>query len=102
MRMSLRPLPSVKDSRSFDYFRRITLSGLIGFGHNSEFWNQTVLQFCEASPAVLHAVLGVSALHENLLKQDGVDPMLNGDLVFLKQYNKSIKFLQSGQESQSI
>jgi hypothetical protein len=26
--------------------------------------------------------------------------MLNGDLVFLKQYNKSIKLLQSGHESQ--
>jgi hypothetical protein len=100
--MNLSPLPSGKDSRSFDYFRHNTLSGLMGFGHNSEFWNQTVLQFCEASPAVLHAVLGVSALHENLLNQNGVDPMLSGDLVFLKQYNKSIKLLQSSQESRSI
>jgi len=75
----------------------------MGFMHNSEFWNRTVLQFCEASPAVLHAVLGLSALHENLLlngKREGNMP--SADLVFLKQYNKSIKLLQSSHENQAV
>lgn len=74
----------------------------MGFGHNSEFWNQTVLQFCEASPAVLHAVLGLSALHENLLNETRSDTTQIGDLVFLKQYNKSIKFLQSSHENLEV
>lgn len=85
-----------KDSRSFDYFRHNTLSGLMGFAHNSEFWNQTVLQFCEASPAVFHAVLGLSALHEALLEGTRLDATPNGRLALLQQYNKSIKLLRSG------
>jgi len=96
------PLPSGKDSRGFDYFRHNTLAGLMGFMHDSEFWNSTVLQFCEASPAVLHAVLGLSALHENLLNDKRNDTMSSADLVFLKQYNKSIKLLQSSQENQAV
>ncbi|KAE9364634.1 hypothetical protein N431DRAFT_355270 [Stipitochalara longipes BDJ] len=98
----LSQLPSGKDSRGFDYFRHNTLAGLMGFGHNSEFWNQTVLQFCEASPAVLHAVLGLSALHENLLDETRDEITPRADLVVLKQYNKSIKLLQSSRENQAV
>jgi hypothetical protein len=101
-RMILCTAPSGRDSRGFDYFRRNTLSGLMGFGHKSEFWNQTVLQFCEASPAVLHAVLGLSALHENLLNDTRAEATLSGDFIFLKQYNKSIKLLQSSHEDWAV
>lgn len=101
-RVIISPAPSGKDSRDFDYFRHNTLSGLMGFGHDSEFWNQTVLQFCEASPAVLHAVLSLGALHENLLNKTKAKTTPNDDIVFLKQYNKSIKCLQSSLESRSV
>jgi Fungal specific transcription factor domain len=102
MGMILNPSPSLRDSRGFDYFRYNALSGLMGFSHDSEFWNYTVLQFCEASPAVLHAVLGLSALHENLLNDARAASSPSDELIFLKQYNKSIKLLQSSQEGRSI
>jgi Fungal specific transcription factor domain/Fungal Zn(2)-Cys(6) binuclear cluster domain len=98
----LSPPPSGRDSRGFEYFRHNTLSGLMGFAYNSDFWNQTVLQFCETSPAVLHAVLSLSALHENVLNETRADKASSGDLVFLKQYNKSIKFLHSCQQHQAV
>jgi hypothetical protein len=71
----------------------------MGFGHDSGFWKQTVLQFCEASPAVLHAVVSLGALLENLFNKTKAKTTPNDDIVFLEQYNKSIKYLQSSLES---
>lgn len=98
----LSALRNGRDSRGFDYFRHNTLSGLMGYGHSSEFWNQTVLQLCEASPAVLHAVLGLSALHEDLLSGRSVAATASGNLTFLQQYNKSIKLLRFSEESHAV
>jgi hypothetical protein len=74
----------------------------MGFGHDSGFWEQTVLQFCEASPAVLHAVVSLGALLENLFNKTKAKTTPNDDMVFLEQYNKSIKCLQSSLESGSV
>jgi hypothetical protein len=74
----------------------------MGFDHNSVFWNQTVLQFSAGSPAVLHAVLSVSALHEDLLEGRSITSTSSGEMLFLKQYNKAIQHLRSSQDFQAV
>lgn len=86
--------------RQFEYFRHHVLLYLTGFDNQSRFWNETVLQFSEASPAVLHAVLALSALYEHL---DGSSKgMLAPDKHVLQHYNKSIKYLRQAPSSHPV
>lgn len=86
--------------RHFEYFRHHVLLHLTGFDSQSRFWNETVLQFSEASPAVLHAVLALSALYEQL---DGSSKgMLAPDKLVFQHYNRSIKYLRQAPSSHPV
>lgn len=86
--------------RHFEYFCHHALLHLTGFDSQSRFWNETVLQFSEASPAVLHAVLALSALYEQL---DGSSKgMLAPDKLALQHYNRSIKCLRLAPSSHPV
>lgn len=94
------PLQSREEYRYFEYFCRNVLLRLTGFDYQSKFWNETVLQFSESSPAVLHAVLALSALYEYLDGDSKGTPGRNR-LVF-KEYNRSIRCLRSAPSPQPI
>ena len=88
---------SRKENRYFELFQHNTILGLMGFDRGSSFWNYTVLQVSQASPAVLHAALALSALHEHLDR----DPTRKTESfqLSLLEYNKSIGYLRSRQSN---
>lgn len=86
----------MKDSRSFDYFRHNATLALMGFDRKSEFWARMVPQLSESSTAVMRAVLALSALYEETHGGSG------SDVVFLRQYNKSIRQLCAGREKSPV
>ncbi len=88
---------SERDMRGFDYFRYNASLALMGFDHRSEFWSRMVPQLSEISPAVLRAVLALSALHEHAFDTDETSLVCSSNVVCLRQYNKSIRHLCSRQ-----
>lgn len=88
---------SSKEHRYFDQFRHRTMFGLMGVNKDSNFWRRMILQLSEAYPAVLHAVIAISALHEQLTK-----PSNATQRVFLQQYNKSIRHIRSLESDNKI
>lgn len=98
--ISSKILQTRDEYRHFEYFCHHALLYLTGFDNQSRFWNETVLQFSEASPAVLHAVLAFSALYEHL---DGSSKgILASDKLILQHYNRSIKYLRLAPSSHPI
>ncbi|PON26663.1 hypothetical protein TGAM01_v204673 [Trichoderma gamsii] len=98
--ISSRTFQTKDEYRHFEYFRHHALLYLTGFDNQSRFWNETVLQLSEASPAVLHAVLALSALYEHL---DGSSKgELAPDKLALQHYNRSIKHLRQAPSSHPI
>ncbi|KAM3065207.1 hypothetical protein ACMFMG_010399 [Clarireedia jacksonii] len=81
---------STKEHRYFDRFRQRTILGLMGVNEKSAFWRATVLQLSESFPAVLHAVIAISTLHEYL-----DHPTSETHRMFLQQYNKSIRHIRT-------
>jgi hypothetical protein len=94
------PLQSREEYRHFEYFCRNALLHLTGFNYQSRFWNETVLIFSESSPAVLHAILALSALYEDLDSGSKGTPRCNK--LVLQQYNRSIKCLRLAPSSHPI
>ncbi|KAF7858821.1 hypothetical protein EAF04_008864 [Stromatinia cepivora] len=88
---------SSKEHRYFDHFRHRTIFGLMGVNADSEFWRRMILQLSEAYPAVLHAVIAISVLHDYL-----VNPSYATQRVFLLQYNKSIRYIRSLESEDDI
>ena len=89
-----------KENRYFDYFRHNTLAALTGFDPKSGFWS-SVLQVAHSYPAVLHAVLALSALHEHLNTGPASREESGSSTLFLKHYNKSIGCLRSLRSDQT-
>ncbi|CAK7225860.1 hypothetical protein SBRCBS47491_006032 [Sporothrix bragantina] len=61
------PWETAQEKRAFDFFRHTTAPCLAG-DLDAVFWRVLVLQICHTEPAVWHAVLAVSSLHEVLLQ----------------------------------
>lgn len=102
---------TAQEKRSFEFFQHITAPILAG-DLDAIFWRVLVLQICHTEPAVRHAVLAISSLHEALLRISSVPP--TGDSsksagpsspqncknstthqheFALQQYNKAIAYL---------
>ncbi|KAK0722907.1 hypothetical protein B0T26DRAFT_239941 [Lasiosphaeria miniovina] len=82
---------SADEKRSFHFFQNVTAPCLSG-DFDGDFWRVLVLQICQTEPAVKHAVLAVSSLHEAMV-QASVAPYADNDdrhSFALYQYNKSI------------
>ncbi|KAK3333966.1 hypothetical protein B0T19DRAFT_142446 [Cercophora scortea] len=85
---------SAEEKRSFQFFQHVTAPCLSG-DYDGAFWSGIVLQICQSEPAVKHAVLAVSALHEGMTRGT-VAPyadISDRQSFALWQYNKSIAFL---------
>ncbi|CCC05893.1 unnamed protein product [Sordaria macrospora k-hell] len=85
---------SSDEKRSFHFFQDVTAPCLSG-DFDGAFWRVLVLQICESEPAVKHAVLAVSSLHEVMVRS-AVAPYVDitGKQSFaLFQYNKAISCL---------
>lgn len=82
------------EKRAFYFFQHVTAPCVSG-DFDAVFWRVTVLQICQAEPAVRHAVLAVSSLHEGLGAGD-ILPFTDGrptqpaQSFALQQYNKAI------------
>ncbi|KAK3955302.1 hypothetical protein QBC32DRAFT_253555 [Pseudoneurospora amorphoporcata] len=85
---------SSDEKRSFHFFREVTAPCLSG-DFDGAFWRVLVLQICESEPAVKHAVLAVSSLHEVMVRS-AVAPYVDitdKQSFALFQYNKAISCL---------
>ncbi|KAK3692569.1 hypothetical protein B0T22DRAFT_447570 [Podospora appendiculata] len=85
---------SAEEKRSFQFFQHVTAPCLSG-DYDGAFWSGIVLQICRSEPAVKHAVLAVSSLHEGMTRGT-VAPyadISDRQSFALWQYNKSIAFL---------
>ncbi|KAK4157104.1 hypothetical protein C8A00DRAFT_40470 [Chaetomidium leptoderma] len=85
---------SSDERRAFHFFQHITAPCLSG-DLDGAFWRVLVLQICQSEPAVRHAVLAVSSLHEGMV-QSTLTSYLNteGQNAFaLYQYNRAIACL---------
>jgi hypothetical protein len=84
---------SQDEKRSFHFFQHVTAPTLSG-DFDAFFWRVLVLQICQTEPAVKHAVLAVSSLHEGMLQETHtVTPYTSGSSrqsFALHQYNKAI------------
>jgi hypothetical protein len=74
----------------------------MGFNHQSDFWSRMVLQFSELSPAVLYAVLALSALHEAVYIEGKEIVFAERNTAILRRYNKSITLLRSEHSTQPV
>ncbi|KAK3505026.1 hypothetical protein B0T13DRAFT_24146 [Neurospora crassa] len=85
---------SEDERRSFHFFQDVTAPCLSG-DFDGAFWRVLVLQICESEPAVKHAVLAVSSLHETMVR-GAVAPYVDiadKQSFALFQYNKAISCL---------
>lgn len=80
-----------------------TMVELCGFDHSSDFWTRMLLQRSQAFPAVHHAIVALSSLHEDLVhtKDDDLGCMKR-QKVFLQQFNKAIGYLRSRRNEQNV
>lgn len=62
---NLLPWDSAEEKRSFNFFQHITAPVLAG-DLDAVIWRVLVLQICHTEPAVRHAILAISSLHEAL------------------------------------
>ncbi|KAL2144090.1 hypothetical protein VTI28DRAFT_9620 [Corynascus sepedonium] len=85
---------SSDERRAFQFFQHITAPCLSG-DLDGPFWRVLVLQICQSEPAVRHAVLAVSSLHEGMV-QATMTPYRNAkdrNSFALYQYNRAIACL---------
>ncbi|KAK0736908.1 hypothetical protein B0T21DRAFT_153726 [Apiosordaria backusii] len=86
------------EKRAFHFFQHVTAPCLAA-DHDGAFFRVLVLQICQTEPAVRHAVLAVSSLHEGMVQAAMMPPMLhssdteNRSSFALYQYNRAIACL---------
>jgi len=95
---------SEEECRSFEYFRSRTAHQLSGF-FDSSFWDRLLLQATHCEPALRHAVLALSSLHERFELRDETiqHPLWKGSEggFALQHYNDAIgALIKPSHESQ--
>ncbi|KAK3357296.1 hypothetical protein B0T25DRAFT_589604 [Lasiosphaeria hispida] len=83
---------SADEKRSFHFFQHVTAPCLSG-DFDGVFWRVLVLQICQTEPAVKHAVLAVSSLHEGMMAPTPYAEADDRHSFALSQYNKAIACL---------
>lgn len=86
---------SADERRAFHFFQHVTAPCLSG-DLDGPFWRMLVLQICQSEPAVRHAVLAVSSLHEGMVQATMMMPYADADhrhSFALFQYNRAIACL---------
>lgn len=90
-------LSTPEEKRAFYFFQHVTARSISG-DFDATFWRVTVLQISQVEPAVRHAVLAVSSLHEGLgagatTARLDVPSSRSTQSFALRQYNKAISRL---------
>ncbi|CAP68587.1 uncharacterized protein PODANS_7_5580 [Podospora anserina S mat+] len=86
------------EKRAFHFFQHVTAPCLAA-DHDGAFFRVLVLQICQTEPAVRHAVLAVSSLHEGMVQAAMMPQLLhnndseNRSAFALFQYNRAIACL---------
>ncbi|KAK3302243.1 uncharacterized protein B0T15DRAFT_403256 [Chaetomium strumarium] len=86
---------SSDERRAFHFFQHVTAPCLSG-DLDSAFWRVLVLQISQSEPAVKHAILAVSSLHESMIQAATMTPYLSSEdrsSFALYQYNRAIACL---------
>lgn len=97
------PGDTAEERRQFAFFQRLTVPGLTGF-FNSRLWTDLVLPMCHSERAVIHGVVALSALHEDLEVRGA--PLSRENLTnrhhrfALCQYGRSLATLNERRHSQ--
>ncbi|KAK2056877.1 hypothetical protein LY76DRAFT_594723 [Colletotrichum caudatum] len=60
-----------REQRAFDFYRNFSALSIFSDGVASTLWRKLVPHFCHAEPAIRHAVLAISSLHETLVLLSG-------------------------------
>lgn len=93
--MTLPPMPSTnfdnRELRAIDHFRHRSVQGL-SCVLDGDFWSTYVLQMSGSFPAVQHAVIAFSGLHETYLVGENKIPSTN--VYCRQQYGRAIKSLR--------
>lgn len=92
---SLSPSPdfeSADEVRAFDYYRSRSALAL-GNAVDGDFWSGSILKLCLTEPAVRHAVLALSSLHECVTVKAETGRDIGKDFAFL-EYGKSMSVMR--------
>ncbi|OJZ88177.1 hypothetical protein ASPFODRAFT_59007 [Aspergillus luchuensis CBS 106.47] len=84
------------ERRCLQFFEHNTIPMLVGYA-DSEVWQRLVLQMCHREPAVCHAVVALSAFHEDYersIKTLKSKPDHRHHHFALEQYNRSMAMLR--------
>ncbi|KAG7101382.1 putative transcriptional regulatory protein C15D4.02 like [Verticillium longisporum] len=90
-----------KEGRAFHYFARVVGPALSG-PQDAYFWTHLVMQFGHFAPAVRHAVLAISSLHEDFQNGKRITSELPGNPFALKHYNASLRHIQAAQDESLV
>ncbi|TDZ14098.1 Aspercryptin biosynthesis cluster-specific transcription regulator atnN [Colletotrichum orbiculare MAFF 240422] len=107
-----------REQRAFDFYRNFSAPAIFSDGGGgSTLWKKLVPHFCHAEPAIRHAVLAISSLHESLSQERSLDdPAASSDgdvgqhsrwggvlpnTFAAEQYGKALKCLQEWKPSES-
>lgn len=84
---------NVVEKRYFQYFRRKTVASTNSL-MDSRFWDRIVLQICHVEPAVKHAVLALSSLHQISEARNDKDLALRHQRYADHQYQRALSAAQ--------
>ncbi|KDN70018.1 putative C6 zinc finger protein [Colletotrichum sublineola] len=91
-----------REQRAFEFYRNFSVPSIFSDGVASTLWKKLVPHFCHAEPAIRHAVLAISSLHETLALPPGSNPTaeeednygLLANTFASEQYGKALKHLR--------
>ncbi|KAM0281457.1 hypothetical protein ACHAQH_003487 [Verticillium albo-atrum] len=89
------------EGRAFQYFSRVVGPVLAG-PQDAYFWTHLVMQFGHFAPAVRHAVLAISSLHEDFQNGKRISSELPGNPFALKHYNASLRHIQAARDENLV
>ncbi|KAK1977887.1 C6 zinc finger protein [Colletotrichum cereale] len=98
-----------REQRAFDFYRNFSAPSIFSDGVASTLWKKLVPHFCHAEPAIRHAVLAISSLHETLALPPGssrtAEEETNHRVLVntfaAEQYGKALKHLQEWKPTKS-
>ncbi|KAH6670996.1 hypothetical protein F5X68DRAFT_247629 [Plectosphaerella plurivora] len=90
-----------REGRAFQYFARVVSPALSG-PQDGFFWTHLVMQFGHFAPAVRHAILAISSLHEDFSTGHRISSQTTGNAFALKHYNASMRHIQETQDENLV
>ena len=95
------PSLNEKEQRLFHAFRTRTGLELAGV-HATEFWLRYVVYIAISEPAIKHAILGLTALHQRFRARQSLELLEKDTAYALRQYTKAISILTESIKTESM